>query len=556
MTLIRSLRGQFVLLLIVLALPVGGMGYAWVRGQDHLLQTVRDQAAGRSVELIAERLRPLELPTAASLSALETGDDGDLPDRCQKLAANFVSRAEIYHALTLFRSGKQLCAATRPGVVDSRPTEISWTALGLAPSDTAAFLAPREPGGSITVATRASIGPSHVEWIALRSLGRPALENLLSAGLSSEVASASLMDAAGNLIAEHHDKRAGSEWLPDAIPRNLNTVSATALETVNHDGYPRRYAALRSLDGVSILVGLVPNLTVDQPNFLRGRAAQILFIFVLTLAAAAWSSDRLFLRWIISLRDLAKRHSRGQSDARFINCAGVPLECSSLGDAIDTLADSAQRQAAFLNTVSAEKLKLLEELHHRVGNNFQVLESLLSLQRMMAAPVHKEDIRFIDEHLHAVAVAHRLSFSSDTSAHADLERLIIEVANGLRLSADLSAVSVEFNLSWGAILLSVDDAIVIALYMAASLPPYLDLAKQSRAKVTIRGELLNDTILLAISGISPPPEPAPFIRMRLSNAYLLQLGGKPQTGDDPNELVALIPRRRLAFKSSLRSVGN
>jgi two-component sensor histidine kinase len=365
-----------------------------------------------------------------------------------------------------------------------------------------------------------------------------------------------LMDTAGNIIAEHHDLRAGSHWLPDITARNLNPVSVTSLETRDHGGYPRRYAALRSLDGVSILVGLDPNLTVGEPNFLRGRAAQILFIFVLTLAAAAWSSDRLFLRWIISLRDLAQRHSQDQSDARFVDRPGVPLECSLLGRAIDTLADSAQRQAAFLNTVGAEKLKLLEELHHRVGNNFQVLESLLSLQRMMAAPVHKEDIRFIDEHLHAVAVAHRLSFSSDTSARADLERLVIEVTNGLRLSAELSALSVEFKLSWGAIMLSVDDAIVIALYMAASLPPRLDEAKQSRARVTIRGELLDDTIVLAISGVLPPPEPAPFIRMRLSNAYLLQLGGKPQTGDDPNELVALIPRRRLAFKPSLRSIGN
>lgn len=556
MTLIRSLRGQFVLLLIALALPVGGLEYAWVRGQDHLLQSVRDQSAGRSVELVAERLKTLESPTPAALSVLGTGDDTDLADRCQKLAASVVGRAGIYRALTLFRGGQQLCAATRPGILDSRPSEISWMALGLAPSDTAAFLAPREPGGSITVATRATIGPSHIEWIALRTVDRQALEALLRSGLSSEVASVALMDGAGNVIAEYHDARAGSRWLPDNAPRNLNTVSVAALEASNHDGFLRRYAAFRSLDGVSILAGLDPNLMVDHQNFLTGRAAQILFIFALTLAAAAWSSDRLFLRWIISLRDLAQQHSQGQSEARFIDRAGVPLECSLLGHAIDALADSAQHQAAFLNAVSAEKLKLLEELHHRVGNNFQVLESLLSLQRMMAAPVHKEDIRFIDEHLHAVAVAHRLSFSSDTSARADLERLVIEVTNGLRLSADLSAPSVEFKLSWSAILLSVDDAIVIALYMAASLPPYLDVAKQSRAKVTIRGKLIDDTIVLAISGMPPPPEPAPFIRMRLSNAYLMQLGGKPQTGDDPNELVAIIPRRHLPFKPSLRSGGN
>ncbi len=557
MTLLRSLRGQFVLLLLALALPVGGLGFVWVHNQDLELLDVSEQSAGQSAELIGESLKDLELPTSASLLALETiGEEADLQDRCQKIAASLVGRAGLYQALTLYRGGRQLCAAARPGILDSRPAEISWMALGLTPDDAAGFLMPREPGGPITVATRASVGSSHAEWIVLRTVDRPALKLALAGGLSAEIDGIALIDTAGNVITEHHDAREGSRWLPDASPRNLGAGMPTSLEARSREGYVRHYAAYRVLDAGTILVGLDPMIMMDQPGVVKGRAAQILSIFVLTLAAAAWSSDRLFLRWIIALRDLAQRHSGGQPEARFVDSVGVPLECSLLGHAIDTLADNAHNQASFLNKVGVEKLKLLEELHHRVGNNFQVLESLLSLQRMMAAPVHKEDIRFIDEHLHAVAVAHRLSFSSDTSARADLERLVIEVANGLRLSVELSALAVEFRLGWGNIQLSVDDAIVIALYMAATLPPYLDLTKAGGKKVTIRGLVQDDNILLAISGPIPPPEPAPFIRMRLANAYLLQLGGKPQMSDDPSEITALIPRRRNPAKLSIKAAGD
>jgi two-component sensor histidine kinase len=556
MTLLRSLRGQFVLLLLALALPVGGLGFVWVHNQDQELLDVREQSAGRSAERVAASLKGLELPTPAALVALETGGaEADLQDRCQKMATSLVSRVGLYQALTLYRGGQQLCSAARPDILDSRPAAISWMALGLTSADATGLLVPREPGGPITLATKASVGPSHAEWIVLRTIDRRALERVLAGGLSSEITGVALIDTAGNLVTERHNAGEGSRWLPDTSPRNLPAGAATLLAVRSRDGDLMRYAAYRVLDAGIVLVGLDP-MMMDHPGFLKGRAAQILFIFVLTLAAAAWSSDRLFLRWIIALRDLAQRHSRDQSEARFIDSAGVPLECSLLGHAIDTLADNAHNQASFLNTVGAEKLKLLEELHHRVGNNFQVLESLLSLQRMMAAPVHKEDIRFIDEHLHAVAVAHRLSFSSDTSARADLERLVIEVANGLRISVELSALAVEFQLSWGSIQLSVDDAIVIALYMAATLPPYLDLAKAAGTKVVIRGEMLDDHILLAISGPVPPPEPAPFIRMRLANAYLLQLGGKLQSSEDPGAVVALIPRRRNTAKLSLQAAGD
>lgn len=557
MTLLRSLRGQFVLLLLAFALPVGGLGFVWVHGKDQELLQVREQSASRSAELVAASFKDLELPTSASLLALETGGaEADLQDRCLKITTSLVSRASLYQALTLYRSGQQLCAAARSGVLDSRPAEISWKALGLTSGDAAGFLMPREPGGPITLATKASVGPTRAEWIVLRTVDRSALERICAGVLSSEIVGVALIDSAGNVITDGHDARVGSRWLPDASPRQIDPKAAMSLEARSRDGDLRRYAAYRVFDAGIVLVGLDPMLTMEHPGFLKGRVAQILFIFVLTLSAAAWSSDRLFLRWIIALRDLAQRHSRDQSEARFVDSASVPLECSLLGRAIDTLADNAHNQASFLNTVGTEKLKLLEELHHRVGNNFQVLESLLSLQRMMAAPVNKEDIRFIDEHLHAVAVAHRLSFSSDASARADLGRLVIEVANGLRLSVELSALAVEFRLSWGSIQLSVDDAIVIALYMAATLPPYLDLAKAGGRRVTIRGEIVDDTILLSISGPTPPPEPAPFIRMRLANAYLLQLGGKQKSSEEPSEVAALIPCRLGAATPPLRSPAN
>ena len=169
---------------------------------------------------------------------------------------------------------------------------------------------------------------------------------------------------------------------------------------------------------------------------------------------------------------------------------------------------------------------LLRELNHRVKNNLQIIVSLINLKKRLAPPDRWEDIRFIEEHVQAMAVAYRLVYATGSMNEVSIGDLLAETVSELRQIAKLGASHVRLEGASIQGTMGLDQAIALGMYLAVVLPPYLDGALARSGHVSIKAELADNLLTLLIAGSWPDPLQPDLLRERLSEAYTSQLQAK------------------------------
>jgi len=166
---------------------------------------------------------------------------------------------------------------------------------------------------------------------------------------------------------------------------------------------------------------------------------------------------------------------------------------------------------------------VIRELNHRINNNFQIIVSLLSLKKRTVAPDRRGDLRFIEEHVHALSVAHRLVYMSAQMVDVPLSALVMDVLLGLRQIANLNddQLRVEFTGGEGAV--GLDQGIALALYLAVMLPPYLDHAIAAPGTVLVTSNIEQDVVTLTVRGTWGDPIATDPLRGHLMKAFGAQL---------------------------------
>jgi hypothetical protein len=113
--------------------------------------------------------------------------------------------------------------------------------------------------------------------------------------------------------------------------------------------------------------------------------------------------------------------------------------------------------------------------------------------------------------------------------------LVADVVLGLRLIAKLPAEALSLDLSILDFRMNLDQAIAVALYFAAVLPPFLDHAKTSGTKVAIIVYRRDNLLTFSIAGDEGRPHGPDPLRDRLVQAYVSQLGAHCDTDKLPAE---------------------
>jgi hypothetical protein len=169
----------------------------------------------------------------------------------------------------------------------------------------------------------------------------------------------------------------------------------------------------------------------------------------------------------------------------------------------------------------------LRELHHRVKNNFQIIASLMNLQKRMLPPERRGDLRFVEEHVQSMAVAYRIvSTSSSELVQVPLDALIHEVGDSLRQIAGAKPASLQYDLSQSGSEIELNQGIVLGLYLAVALPPYLDRIVAGGGVVRVCTAVSDEQLTLSIASDVEMPAAADFMRKRLMDSYVRQLRGE------------------------------
>jgi hypothetical protein len=194
---------------------------------------------------------------------------------------------------------------------------------------------------------------------------------------------------------------------------------------------------------------------------------------------------------------------------------------------------------------------LLRELNHRVKNNLQIIVSLISLKKRLLPPDRRDDIRFIEEHVQAMAVAYRLVYANGAMNEVSVGQLLSEVISEMRQISRLKAFQLRVDGNSGLGTMGLDQAVALGLYLAIVLPPYLDRARETNGNVTVSAVRDIDWMTLSVTGTSAAPLEPDFLRDRLSEAYADQLRAEALASSDGSELRIRfqVDDRRLAMGS-------
>lgn len=128
--------------------------------------------------------------------------------------------------------------------------------------------------------------------------------------------------------------------------------------------------------------------------------------------------------------------------------------------------DARRQMETALRTSLHEKEVLLQEIHHRVKNNLQIITSLINMQvRRLKDDSARETLEQCQHRVQAIALVHEKLYQSKTLASVSLPDYIRSLAGDILRSAGVPMTSVSLDITIADIALPIDLAIPCGLIL-------------------------------------------------------------------------------------------
>ena len=378
-------------------------------------------------------------------------------DNCQRLAETFLQRNPGFSSVRFVDSTSAACAAGA-SVDASRLSDLTATSAGGADGYRLLLF-----GEQIWIVA-GDPAPGAEKTLCILVVDGAALRGHLHTAASVGGTHVALTGPQGVVIAEVPDS-AQSDWAPAQFP-----VKATVWRAADRHGDAAAFAWV-AIEGSSL--GLLIRFDDGRLNAARHRLAmlgltQLAMLGLLAVVYVA-AIRRDVVRWIQGIEAAARaRDSDPESGARAPVTARMPRELRSVAESFNALADHAQQRSQALRGLLAENRTLMLEMHHRIKNSLQVIQSYLALIRRSAARHEALLLARIEARVCVLAVAYRLALTPNgirpIAVKPFLEEICASVIGGLRKPRQRVAYAIEWSGE-----LSVDRAIPLGLGLVEAL---------------------------------------------------------------------------------------
>lgn len=575
-----GLRQKVVTLVGLVLVPAALFACVWTIMQDQRLMEIKlglaTRASIRSAQDVSTLLRDANLIAATNFSS----DDPQLtnPERCLERLNDIMRERRDYGFSALMVNGATVCMDDAGGSFAS-PEEAQIALTGIRDAMAGQLARKLNPAFAlsdngrylylgVTVPHSASDGAANgAEGLAIFALRTDALNYTIAIPRLGIERGTAVMTPQGDIITQSSPTAQNAEWLPDSKEFLLSIVENGQLNTPvkarsTSDKTSHYFISPTTNPDLLVVSGYQDDmLFATERSVLLSSLLPPLVMLIAAALGTLWAVDRLVVRWITYLQRVTRVYGSGRLSARAVHINNAPREIAELGIAFNQMADNVANLAIQRERAAMEKGTLLRELHHRVKNNFQVIASLLSLQKRSAPAGVKngssasddEGLRFIDDHVQAMSIAYRVGYSSGDLGEAPPAELIHDVIDCLRRSAGLTENDIIEDPAAAGYLVDLDRALGITLYFAATLPPYLDaVAKtppgEDRPKVHINSTISTtedappSAVLKLQFSLIPPREVTPSpLQERLARAYIRQLDATLVPPSVEGELTILAP---------------
>lgn len=342
-------------------------------------------------------------------------------------------------------------------------------------------------------------------------------------GSRSEIAAAIVGPEGGARARDEESAPYGQSWLPEnGMPRSELAEDPRIRKDRGADGRPYRYAiaSIRNSDAKAIVAAPFDLLGRSQTQWLFLALGLPALMVLSCIGLVMFGIERFVLRWIRALRSAALGYDGGRIDTQAVRMDGAPRELAELGDALGAMATRVDERSAALEAAVEARDRLLRELHHRVKNNFQMIASLLALQRQEAPETLSPILRAPEDRVRAMAAAYKVSYASGEIGHVGVAELIRDVAQQARQFDGSRSFSVEAHFPEEAFEIDLDLAVSLALLLTE----LLSAAATAADKAMVTAEAgPSGTLALTIAGPAEGWLPSAGLSHRLIRAYAEQL---------------------------------
>ncbi|MGE5147501.1 MAG: sensor histidine kinase [Candidatus Eiseniibacteriota bacterium] len=296
-----------------------------------------------------------------------------------------------------------------------------------------------------------------------------------------------------------------------ARERLLSAISAheTEFDTVGRNGERYLYA-LAELDSNRVFaLSLVPIETaLDRASSdVLLRIVEI-SVFCFFAILAVWiGAYFLFLRPLRNFYKAAAAYREGDFSYHPAS-ADQPAELRDLAQKFSDMAHGIQGREERLQALINQRDLLVQEIHHRVKNNLQIVSSLLSLQaKRIKVPASRREFEVARERVDALALLHRHLYEQRDAASIDvklfIERLVrhlIEAylpAEGRRVEASVDVADIRVPPS-----IVVPLGLIIAEAISNALKHAFPDGRPGRIRVMLRVDGARATLAVSDDGVA------------------------------------------------------
>ncbi|MGL4441881.1 MAG: histidine kinase dimerization/phosphoacceptor domain -containing protein, partial [Bosea sp. (in: a-proteobacteria)] len=402
----RSVRGRLLSLVALIVLPLTAIGSYLAYDNNRLIASNMTEARVRLSEDFAFRSRLWfrGMLRAAEVLAVtvETGSGQDWRHAyCQGDGRSLLAAPGPFQALVVHGLDGDACHVLNTAVVNAAPFVV-------ASNQTLALPSLQSWGTQLTHGFRYSsvqIGGVAYGIVQHRTLTTNApvqaislffpmeqLDAVFNINKNAEEHIVALVQNAGLEVLASRGIRGGDlTWLPAH-------AAFSGLETVwsgpSRDGRQLTYVAREVVPGELTVLAAFSERAMQQAQvqltLLAGTPMALLLLFML----AYWQLvNRDIGRSIDSIELAARRAANGDFEARANVDDAMPLELRRAGEGINKIIDAAERRNSELTEAAKRNADLMRELHHRVKNSLQVVQSYLAITRRTLPNRESETLR-------------------------------------------------------------------------------------------------------------------------------------------------------------------
>lgn len=249
------------------------------------------------------------------------------------------------------------------------------------------------------------------------------------------------------LLVKGAEQAKGQNWLPVADLASLPDEKPVTLSS--RDGMKRSYVLNRIKD--SNLFFIAGFRTEAEQSIFHQFLALLLapFATLLIIGLAYTRMIRIHvLRWTTGLADAA-RSIAGNREARAPDDEAMPDELRQVGQSFNMMVERQAVRERRLKEALAHNQHLSRELHHRIKNSLQIVQSYIGLSKRSKSGEVRRALLVTECRVNALSTAYRLALAHGELRDADIDEYLEAVASsaGSLLAPAGATVKARFKLN-------------------------------------------------------------------------------------------------------------